>query len=132
VNEYLLDTNILSDLIRNPQGSVARHIARVGEKAVCTSVVVAAELRYGARKRGSQRLSAQVEAILAIVPILPLEHPVDEAYADIRVALEGAGTPIGANDLLVAAQAVSLGCVMVTANSREFSYMPNLRTESWI
>ena len=49
---HLLDTNIVSDLVRNPQGRIAVRIAEVGEAAVCTSVIVAAELRFGAAKRG--------------------------------------------------------------------------------
>ena len=70
---YLLDTNIVSELLREPQGTVARRIARVGERRVCTSIVVACELRYGAQKKGSQRLSQQLEAILGALPVLALE-----------------------------------------------------------
>ena len=55
---YLLDTNILSDLVRNPQGVVAGRIAEAGEYTVCTSVIVAAELRYGATKSNSEKLAA--------------------------------------------------------------------------
>ena len=55
---YLLDTNILSDLVRNPQGRVAQHIREIGEAQVCTSIIVAAELRYGAAKKQSTRLTA--------------------------------------------------------------------------
>ena len=72
---YLLDTNILSDLIRNHFGPVAQHIEVVGAKAVCTSIIVAAELRYGCAKKGSPRLQARVEDILATIPVLPLEVP---------------------------------------------------------
>ena len=61
---YLLDTNILSDLVRRPQGAVAGRLARVGEGAVCTSIVVAAELRFGALKSGSKRLQRQALAFL--------------------------------------------------------------------
>ena len=57
---YLLDTNIVSDLVRNPQGRVAQRIRKVGEARVCTSIIVAAELRYGAAKKGSPRLSDQL------------------------------------------------------------------------
>ena len=57
---YLLDTNMVSDLVRNPQGKVAARIAHVGEKSVCTSIIVAAKLRYGAARKGSARLLAQV------------------------------------------------------------------------
>lgn len=106
---YLLDTNILSDLMRRPQGAVAARIAAVGEDTVATSVVVAAELRYGAAKAGSQRLAERIDLILARLPVLALEPPVDHAYAAIRTALERAGTPIGGNDLLIAAQARALG-----------------------
>ena len=52
MTRYLLDTNIISDLIKNPKGRVAKRIARVGESNVCTSIIVAAELRYGCAKSG--------------------------------------------------------------------------------
>jgi len=74
---YLLDTNIVSDLVRRPQGRIAEHIRRVGEAQVCTSVIVAAELRYGAAKKGSERLTAQLDAVLEALDILPFETPAD-------------------------------------------------------
>jgi tRNA(fMet)-specific endonuclease VapC len=129
---YLLDTNILSDLVRNPQGRVFEAIARVGEGAVCTSVIVAAELRYGAARRGSERLTAQLEAILNALPVLPLEPPADEAYGRIRAGLEAAGRPIGANDLLIAAHAVAGGLTLVTDNVREFERVEGLVVENWL
>ena len=129
---YLLDTNILSDLVRNPQGRVFEAIARVGEGAVCTSVIVAAELRYGAARRGSERLTAQLETILAALPVLSLEPPADEAYGRIRAGLESAGQPIGANDLLIAAHAISGGLTLVTDNVREFERVEGLAVENWL
>src|SRR6202041_4156085 len=111
---YLLDTNIVSDLVRSPQGKVAQQIHKVGEAQVCTSIIVAAELRYGAAKKGSQRLTAQGEAVLGALDVLPFEAPADEAYGLIRARLERAGQPIGANDLLIGAHAIALGCVIVT------------------
>ena len=129
---YLLDTNILSDLVRHPQGPVAKRIAEVGEDAICTSIIVAAELRYGAVKRQSERLTQQLELILSRLPILSFDAPMDEAYAAIRAHLERAGTPIGGNDLLIAAQARSLGLTVVTANLGEFSRVPDLSTETWL
>jgi tRNA(fMet)-specific endonuclease VapC len=74
---YLLDTNILSHLVRRPQGPVADHIADVGEANVLTSVIVACELRYGAAKRGSKKLTRQVEAVLSAMTIKPLESDVE-------------------------------------------------------
>jgi tRNA(fMet)-specific endonuclease VapC len=129
---YLLDTNIVSDLVRRPQGPIAQHISEVGEGQVCTSVIVAAELRYGAAKKGSQRLTAQLEAVLGALDVLPLEAPADEAYGLIRARLERAGEPIGANDLLIAAHAVAVGCVIVTDNESEFGRIEGLLRENWL
>lgn len=129
---FLLDTNIVSDLVRHPQGSNAVRIAAVGEQNVCTSIVVAAELRFGAVKSGSRRLLTQVDAILSLMCVLPLDAPVDEHYADIRKRLEHAGNPIGPNDMLIAAHARASGRVLVTANLREFRRVQDLKVENWL
>ncbi|WP_295388410.1 type II toxin-antitoxin system VapC family toxin [uncultured Thiodictyon sp.] len=129
---YLLDTNILSALIRQPQGSVAAILARRGYGAVCTSIVVAAELRFGARKLGSDALTRKVDDLLATLPVLPLEADADLTYAEIRFQLEQAGTPIGPNDLLIAAHAVDLGLTLVTDNVHEFTRVSGLRVENWL
>lgn len=129
---YLLDTNILSDLIRHPQGRVAEQIRRVGEVEICTSIVVAAELRFGAAKRGSARLTAQLEAVLSVLDVLPFEQPADETYGVIRTQLEQTGTPIGGNDLLIAAHAKMLGLIVVTDNEREFRRVDGLVCENWL
>jgi tRNA(fMet)-specific endonuclease VapC len=128
---FLLDTNILSDLVRNPQGKTANRIASVGENNVCTSIVAAAELRYGARKKNSVRLMRQVEAILSVIEIAPLEPPADAFYAKIRTTLESAGWPIGGNDLLIAGQALAMGLTLVTDNEREFDRVEGLKVENW-
>jgi tRNA(fMet)-specific endonuclease VapC len=131
-SRYLLDTNILSDLVGQPQGRVAQCILTVGEAAVCTSVIVAAELRFGAAKRNAPRLTRQVEAILETLEVLPLDAPVDRAYAQLRWALEKSGRPIGPNDLLIAAQALVMDCIVVTANIEEFSRVDGLRVHNWL
>ena len=129
---YLLDTNILSHLVRRPQGPVVEHIADVGEANVLTSVIVACELRYGAAKRGSRRLTRQVEAVLSAMTIRPLESDIERVYASIRVALERKGTPIGAHDMLIAAHARAIDAVCVTDNIAEFKRVPALRVENWL
>ena len=129
---FLLDTNILSHLVRDPHGVVRDQIVRVGEQTVCTSLLVAAELRFGAAKKRSARLQRQVEAVLAALPILPIEVPVDVHYAQIRAALEATGNPIGPNDLIVAAHARACDLVLVTHNESEFSRVPGLRIENWL
>jgi tRNA(fMet)-specific endonuclease VapC len=132
VTRYLLHTNILSDLIRNPQGRVAEHVRRAGEAQVCTSIVVAAELRYGAVKRRSERLTTQLEAVLGALAVLPFESPADRTYGLLRTRLEQAGTPIGGNDLLIAAHAIALGCTIVTDNEAEFARIVDLPRENWL
>ena len=129
---YLLDTNIVSDLVRNPHGHIAQHIRRVGESRICTSSIVAAKLRYGAAKKRSPRLTAQLQAVLGALDVLPFEPPADASYGVLRARLEQAGKPIGANDLLAAAQAVALGHTMVTDNEREFARIPGLACENWL
>ncbi len=129
---YLLDTSILSHLVRQPQGPVGDRIAHVGEANVLTSVIVACELRYGAAKRRSRRLTRQVEAVLGALTINPLESDVERVYAAIRVALEKKGKPIGAHDMLIAAHARALGAVCVTDNVAEFERVPALRVENWL
>jgi tRNA(fMet)-specific endonuclease VapC len=130
--QYLLDTNILSALVRQPHGPVAHRIAHCGEGNICTSIIVAAELRYGAAKKNSSRLTQQLEAILAAMEVLPLESPVDAIYGELRSRLERAGESIGANDLLIAAQALALGHTLVTDNEREFSRIRDLHAENWL
>ena len=129
---YLLDTNIVSNLIHEPQGRVARRIADLGETQVCTSVIVAAKLRYGAAKKASPRLTARVQAILGALDTLPFDAPADEAYGLIRTQLELAGTLIGGNDLLIAAQAVSLSYTIVTDDESEFERVAGLSVENWL
>ncbi len=129
---YLLDTNIVSDLVRHPQGRVAERIREIGESLVCTSIVVAAELRYGAAKKASPRLTAQLEAVLGALDVLPLESPTDAVYGRLRAGLEQAGRPIGGNDLLIAAQAVALDCILVTDNERELTRVEGLRRDNWL
>ena len=129
---YLLDTNVVSDLVRHPQGRTAAKIAELGEDAVATSIIVAAELRYGAAKKGSARLASQLETVLGAIEVIPFEAPADASYANARVALEAAGTPIGGNDLFIAAQALALDMVVVTNNEREFGRVRGLKVENWL
>ena len=88
---FLLDTNILSHLVRQPQGPIADRIAEVGEQNICTSIIVTAELRYGTAIRNSSRLTRQVETILGAIEIFSLEPPTDVIYGALRVRLERAG-----------------------------------------
>jgi tRNA(fMet)-specific endonuclease VapC len=128
---YLLDTNIMSELMRHPAGRIADRIAQ-NEEHVCTSIIVVAELKYGVVKSGSRRFAGQLAAILGGIEVIPFETPAEVAYAELRTQLERAGRPIGGNDLLIAAHALALDLTLVTANEREFSRVPDLRIENWL
>ena len=82
---YLLDTNIVSDLV--PHGRITERIRKVGEMQICTSIIVAAELRYGAEKKGSPRLTAQLAAVLGALDVLPFDAPADRTNARRRPAM---------------------------------------------
>ncbi len=128
----MLDTNIISDLIRNPQGKAATRIAKVGEDNICTSIIVAAELRYGCAKSGSKRLLQAVENLLGEIEVLPFESPGDAEYGAIRAGLEAVGKPIGGNDLLIAAHASAIQATVVTGNASEFRRVRGLKVENWL
>ncbi|MEO8321253.1 MAG: type II toxin-antitoxin system VapC family toxin [Bradyrhizobium sp.] len=132
MTRYMLDTNVISDLIRNPKGKAAKRIARVGEDSICTSIIVAAELRYGCAKKGSERLLKAVEELLAEIEVLPFDSPADVAYGGIRSELESAGKPIGSNDFLIAAHASAANATIVTANVDEFKPIRGLKVENWL
>ena len=128
----MLDTSIISDLIRNPQGRAAKRIAKVGEDNICTSIIVAAELRYGCAKSASKRLLRAVEDLLGEINVLPFDVPADAEYGGIRSELEAAGKPISGNDLLIAAHAHATGATIVTANTDEFKRIRGLNAENWL
>lgn len=129
---YLLDTNIVSDLVKHRRGQVAMRIREIGENVVATSIIVAAELRFGAEKRRAKRLTARIAAVLSVLDVVPFEAPADAVYARQRAALEKQGRSIGGNDLLIAAHAVTLGYILVTDNEREFARIAELRRENWL
>ncbi len=132
VTQYLFDTNILSTLIKQPSGLLAKKITKLDETSFCTSIIAACELRYGAQKKGSRELISKVELLLANIIIMPLGNDVDQRYAVLRAALEKRGEPISAHDMLIAAHALALNLTLVTANEREFNRVPGLVVENWL
>ncbi len=132
---YLLDSNVLSELIRNPQGAVGREFQRKAlDKKVkmLTSIVVACEMRYGVAKKGSARLEERVGQTLASIGVAALAPGVDAVYAVLRADLERRGQVIGANDMLIAAHALELDAILVSDNVREFKRVKGLRVENWL
>jgi tRNA(fMet)-specific endonuclease VapC len=132
MTEYLLDTNMVSDMVKKPLGAVGKKVRSHAFGVVGVSVVSAGEARFGYEKVGRPRIREAVEAVLGALPILPVTAEVAHSYAAARAQLERAGTPIGSNDLWIAAHALALGCILVTANVREFRRVPGLKVENWL
>ena len=132
LRRYMLDTNILSDVIKNPKGKAAKRIAANPPEALLTSIVVAAEMRFGIEKKGSDVLSARVEALLEHIQVAALDRDADRHYGRIRAQLEREGKTIGANDLMIAAHALALDAVLVTGNVDEFKRVKGLKVENWL
>ena len=132
---YLFDTNILSDMMRYPEGTAAQRFIEVVKNKpgarFCTSVVVQCELLFGMRRRTHPLWQTHYERMLESVDVLPLEPDVCIHYAALRTLLETAGTPIGPNDALIAAHALAANATLVSADA-EFLRVPGLRVENWL
>lgn len=133
MSRYLLDTNIVSSLIhRRGDSPVLNRVAELGQHRLCTSIIVAAEIRYGVARKSSARLADSADRVLRALEILAFDHPAEIAYATLRLDLELRGLPIGANDLLIAAQCLAHDLTLVTNNRREFDRATGLRIEDWL
>ncbi len=126
---YLPDTNACAHFFRGEPGLAAQWSKHIGD--IRLSVLVLAELRFGAAKVSSVRHEKHIAALLAAVPVEPLSEADAGTYARLSVHLETRGVRIGAIDSLIAAQALRLGATVVTHNLREFRRVPGLRVEDW-
>lgn len=129
--KYLLDTNILSALTKRPEGPVHRMLRRTVREDVATSIIAAAELRYGYVKSGSTHWERIIEAILESITVVPWDRPADMAYARLRAAAERQGVTVSQNDMLIAAHAVAIGAILVS-DDRVFPRIAGLRVENWL
>lgn len=130
--KYLLDTNIISHLMKYTHGKAANRVAALQVGELGTSIIVSAELRFGYIKKGSKQLETLVEQTLRSFEVAPWEAPADSIYGQVRADLELRGRPIGQNDMLIAAHALALNAVLVTDNEGEFSRVPGLQVENWL
>jgi tRNA(fMet)-specific endonuclease VapC len=132
---YLLDTHIISQLMRQPAGPAMQRVGALLKRdtpsQICTSGLVQCELLFGVRRTGSARLLQRYEEAMSFITVMPLDTAVAEPYALLRGQLERAGTPIGPNDLLIAAHALALGATLVSADA-EFQRVPGLNVENWL
>lgn len=128
---FMLDTNIVSAIVRDPRGKVLERLLEVGEENAFISIITHGEIWYGVKKNGSEELSRKVSAITRRLYVAPLQLPSDQRYAEARLALRQ-GKNIGPNDLWIAAHALALEAVLVTDNENEFSRVPGLKIENWL
>jgi tRNA(fMet)-specific endonuclease VapC len=132
VISYLLDTNICVYIIKKMPEQVIERLRHTRISEVGVSSITLSELEYGATKssRPAQNKLAIVE-FLAPLEILPYDDMAAQEYGKVRAYLEKQGTPIGSMDMLIAAHALSLNCILVTNNEREFRLMPTLKIQNW-
>jgi tRNA(fMet)-specific endonuclease VapC len=135
---YLLDTDILSNLLRrSPSSPLLVRLAGIPAEQQFTSAVNFGELVYGARRieagGGSTRLLSRLEHLVSVhLPVLPFDSIAARRYGEIRAELERLGTPIGDADLRIAAIAMARGLTVVTGNVRHFRRVPGLAVENWL
>lgn len=128
---YLLDTNIISDIARNPNGDAATRFAQLSSDELCTSIVVSAEVHFGLEKGVGERLRDAMMAVLGSLNVLKLESPVDQIYAETRAEMSRNGKAITPNDLFIAAHALAIDATVVTAD-QGFRLVPGLKVENWL
>ena len=134
---YLLDTTVWIDLLRTNSPSIRRKLSIHAKSVIGLSIITACELQYGLERRAMrhphvrQKEQHLLSTILAPFVVFPVDHGIVEIYGTVRAALENAGTPIGALDTLIAAQALSLGATLITSNGREFQRVSGLQVEDW-
>lgn len=128
---FLLDTDSVSYALRG-QGGVADHIRQHRPSELCISAITLAELRYGADRKGSRKLHSLIDTFAGGVDVAPFDADAAVEFGRIGSLLADRGSPIGEFDVLIAAQAVSLRCTLVTNNTRHFSKVPGLSLENWL
>ena len=129
---YLLDTNACIRLLNGTSAALVARLAESDPAQIALCSIVKAELLYGAR-RSSRRADnlRLLESFFEPLASLPFDDACAERHGIIRSELESAGTPIGPNDLMIAATALAHGATLVTNNVKEFSRVPGLRLEDW-
>ena len=129
---YMLDTDICSYVMKRSHDVLSKRLEKVPVGDVCISVITKSELLYGVEvSPRRQQDEAALNAFLSYVEVLDFPDRASSHYAQIRAALKKSGKMIGANDLLIAAHARSLGFTLVTHNTREFGRVSRLAMEDW-
>lgn len=131
--QFMLDTNICIYIAKQKPQSVLHKFEQLAVGQVAMSTITHGELLYGAHKSHHPRLAMRaLEELAELIPVLSIPTEAGKQYGEIRSKLEKHGTPIGNNDLWIAAHALALGLVLVTNNMTEFRRIPHLKVENWV
>jgi tRNA(fMet)-specific endonuclease VapC len=129
---YMLDTNIVSFAMRSRPPAVLARLRSVQPNQTCISAITLAELRFGAaRSASSTRYDLLIDTFLTRVAVEPFDDEASRVYGQVRASLESCGRRIGDLDMLIAAHALTRGCVLVTNNLAEFNRVEGLALEDW-
>lgn len=132
MTRYMLDTDTSSYIMKGKSDAVDMRLSQVPVNSVCISAITLSELKFGiAVSPRPQANQAALNALLRILPAWDFPAGAAQDYAEIRADLKTRGTPIGPNDMLIAAHARHLGLTLVTNNTREFGRVAGLRIENW-
>jgi len=132
VISYMLDTNICIYIIKKKPIEVLTKLQQHKIEEIGISSITLSELEYGVSKSAkSQQNKLALAQFLAPIEIVSYDDNAATAYGQIRSTLEKQGTPIGSLDTLIGAHALSIGCTLVTNNTKEFTRIPNLLVENW-
>jgi len=130
---YMLDTNICIYVIKHKPERVFRKLKKIKPEDVCISSITYAELAYGVEKSAQpERNRLALSMMLSSIEIVAFDDAAADEYGEIRAGLERKGTPIGSLDMLIAAHARSLGCTLVTNNTKEFCRVEGLEVVNWV
>ena len=127
---FLLDTDTISFALRG-QGGVADELRRRSPSEGCPNSVVAGELELGVARRGSRKLRRELEGLYSGLEVLPYDLEAARRYGRLAAVLLDEGVPIGVEDTMVAAHALSRGLTLVTHNRKHFERVKGLRVEDW-
>lgn len=130
--QFMLDTNMVIYIIKHKPASVLERFQQYDPSEFCISAITLAEMQYGISKSSKpEKNQLALAMFLSNIAVLPFEDNAAVEYGDIRAGLEKKGTPIGPNDMLIAAHAKALGLTVVTNNTKEFARVPGLKLENW-
>jgi tRNA(fMet)-specific endonuclease VapC len=131
--KYLLDTNICIYIAKHQPPEVLSRFASLQVGEVAMSLISYGEFHFGAEKsQQSEQAHQKLNRLAELIGVLPLSTAVANYYGSIRSTLEKSGTPIGANDLWIAAHALAENLILVSNNLREFQRVPGLNVENWV